>query len=172
MCAPAYFNTMSIINSTYFEVPQRQAPKSGIINLQTYIEKYEPEILKDCLGVELYRVVTADVLPYEVRISKLVNGEDYINGDLVEYKGLKNMIADYVYMKLIADLGLTLTLGGVVAAKPTDSNNAGVSGIMYRVDSQVYEAFYECQQYLSLHASTYPEWQFQTYTKGYSQYGI
>lgn len=78
-----------------------------LISITPWIEEYEKDILVKLLGIKLYNLLQADLVngvPQAQIYKDLVNGVDSFEFQTVdgyevtvEYKGLKNLIAYYVY---------------------------------------------------------------------------
>lgn len=113
---------MSFIDNTYF-VRGINLTSQQLDNITAYITEYEPEILKKLLGVTLYTELIDDLseagVPQTEKFVNLVNGVSSfefttISGyDVVtEYKGLKKLIAYYVYYQYRnINESLTTTVG-------------------------------------------------------------
>lgn len=97
---------MSLINTSYF-IKDISLPVGVNSNLTNEIKKYEPEILKQLLGYELWKLVAAYGDSSPQRIKDIVEGKEYdvsYNGrdQTIKWNGLKNtelisLIAYYVY---------------------------------------------------------------------------
>jgi len=98
---------MSLIDTSYF-IKDVNIPVGDNSNLGNDITKFEPEILKQLLGYELWKLVDAyNASTSPQRIKDLVEGKEYTvsynsRDQLIKWNGLKNsnkisLIAYYVY---------------------------------------------------------------------------
>lgn len=171
---------MSLIDDTYFSIDV-VIPSNDDSEIQAYIDRYEPEILKSLLGYELYKLVAAyNVLTSPQRIKDLVEGKEYeYNGMTIKWNGLINtekisLIAYYVYYKWLEVNGTQV--GSVGLTVPMQENSQPISHIAdqarvwnemlkyygklpsyFHIEQPYYESAY---LFLTEHEDDYPEWEF------------
>lgn len=167
---------MSLIDKTYF-IGEVSLPKSDFDAIETYISRFEPEVLTSLLGYELYSKlsVVSLVEPYK----SLIEGAEYsveYNGrtTLVKWNGLKNdnkksLIAYYVYVYYLRKIISSVQSVGTVKAKQENSSLANPFGKILAawvsfeslygsvLDSILIPSAYN---YLNAHKTNFPEWIF------------
>jgi len=161
---------MSLIDSTYF-VKDINIPDSDYSDIDSYIERYEKEILIKLLGYELWKLVNAyDPTTSEQRIKDLVEGKEWTySGNLIKWNGFKNddkisLIAYYVYYWYVRNKNVNFQTTGTQKAK--NENSAAASPV--QLLSQAWDRLGNLYQYdaesayffLNEHSSDYPEWDF------------
>lgn len=165
---------MSLIDGSYFNL-DINTPDNEYQNIQEFIDRYEPEILKQLLGLELYRLVIAEN-PSEQRILDLRDGKDYVVDDVTyRWNGLINdekisIISYYVfYWYVRINLSETSSIGQVQVM----SENANIANPSLKIQSawinleQLYGSAYYPTNYESAYGflnenkDIYPEWEFQ-----------
>ncbi len=120
----------TIIDSTYFK-NELTLPSDGI-DVQPYINEHEPDILDKTLGVELAdEFVAALAGTPATKWTDLRDGKVYDISTTKKgrYKGIKLIIADYVFDKIIADKQGEATSSGV---KSGLSENADKTSPRYK----------------------------------------
>jgi hypothetical protein len=66
--------------------------------LQSFINEYEPEIIKSILGQKMFNTINTAVEPYSAELATLINGGAYtVDGVDYQFKGLKWITAGFVY---------------------------------------------------------------------------
>ena len=115
----------TIIDNTYF-TNELKLPIDNI-NTQSYINKHEPDVLDKTLGVELADEFTAALdggSPAQKWVD-LRDGKVYtdFSDDKQRYKGIKVIIADYVFNKIVADRQNWTTDSGVKIAMADNAEN-------------------------------------------------
>lgn len=117
----------TIINNTYFINELTLPVDSGQINVQSYIDKHEPDILDGTLGVELADEFTTALAgtPAQKWLD-LRDGVVYTDSadNQQRYKGIKLIIADYVFDKIVADKQTYTTDSGVKRGGTENAENA------------------------------------------------
>jgi len=112
---------MSIISPTIFSSAELKLPIDNINDIQVYIDKHEPDILRQILGYSLYKafITGLDVATPDQKWIDLRDGSEYTDssGDLEKYDGISIIIADYVYYKIISNIQNNPTDSGVVSAE-------------------------------------------------------
>ena len=104
----------TIINNTYF-TNELKLPVDNI-NVQSFINKHEPIILRKILGYALYKEFSAALASSPAqKWLDLRDGVEYTDslGYLQKYDGIYLIIADYVFNKIIASLQSEATDSGV-----------------------------------------------------------
>lgn len=113
----------TIINNTYFE-NELSLPIDNI-NVQLFIDEHEPIVLRKLLGYALYKEFKAalDGGTPDQKWIDLRDGVEYIDnsGNLQKYDGLKIIITEYVFIKIVRDKQNHTTDSGV---KIDSSDNA------------------------------------------------
>lgn len=165
---------MTLIDSSYFTI-DTNAPDNKYVQVQSYIDRYEPEILKKLLGLELFRLVM-DETTIEQRIIDLRDGVDYdVDGVLHHWNGLKNedeisLIAYYVYYWYLRLSITDTTTQGEVQVNPENANIANMSLKIQGVWISLEDLYgSECRPdnyesafgYLNYFKELYPEWHFE-----------
>lgn len=177
---------MSLIDDTYF-TNDIQIPVSKYDTIQSYIDRYEPQILIDLLGYELYNLVKGyDPLTAEQRIIDLVEGVDYtVNGHLCRWGGLINidkisLVAYYVFFKWATEKETIATRAANIKIKNENADNVSyeVKAIasynkMLRLYGYSIEPHYSQSAYafFKAKADDYPELLF-TEKKPLNTYGL
>ncbi len=110
-------------------------------DLDTYITTYQESLLKQFLGEDLYNALDDNYNPSTTtdKWYKLVNGDTYekVSGDntfTIKYKGVKGLLADFVYFYYKGDNATSTTGGGEVVST---YENSTVS----KVDRKAIRAF-------------------------------
>jgi uncharacterized protein YggL (DUF469 family) len=170
---------MSLIDQTYFVGTLSIANTDNVAileRLQYFIDKYEPELLQDIFGYELYKLLAAELQAeeddslssYSTRFERLVNGCEYdgMDGRLKKWNGLFfmldsvpcSLIANYVYWHWLKDQS-TQTVGLGEAA--TQAQNAVLVSPMIkmnRVWNEMSRTTQELCYFLQSNRNDYPEW--------------
>lgn len=167
----------NLIDKTYF-VNDIVLPKNDWDNIESFITRFEPEVLTSLLGYTLYKAMLAapTVDPYK----NLVDGVEYsidYNGNtrLVKWNGLKNdksisLIAYYVYCEYLRSRVTTTQQVGETLSNLENSKNADIFSKLGSAHARLNELYgYEYQDklvpsaynFLSEHEDDYPEWEFE-----------
>lgn len=165
---------MSLIDGSYFNL-DINTPDNEYQNIQEFIDRYEPEILKQLLGLELYRLVIEET-PTEQRILDLRDGVDYdVDGVTYHWNGLINddqisLIAYYVYYYYVRfNMSENSTIGQV-KVKPENGSVANpsltVQDAWTRLEQLYGSAYYptayeSAYGFLNYFKDIFPEWIFQ-----------
>lgn len=113
-------------------------------NLTKYIDKYEPKLIKDVLGNDLYEAYKAD--PTAARFVALV-------------PYLKPAIVDYVYYYYVEDNGGNLLLGaGAGSPKKTNAVTVSPWPMMVKSWNEMVEYNKETNKFLDDNKTIYPEY--------------
>ncbi len=109
-------------------------------DLDAYITQYQEILLKKFLGEHLYNLLDTnyvadngdkwDLLVKGDTYTKEYNGNDYT----IKYKGLKVMLADFIYFYYKSELATQATEGGEVVSNYKNSTNS-------KVDRKAIKAF-------------------------------
>lgn len=112
----------NLIDNTYFiddiMLPGKLIDGSTLSIIDTYITKYEKEVLMALLGYDLYKDLIAN--PSEAKWVAFTEGEEYTVGEhTVKWNGLTNsdkisFIAYYVYFHVMRDLVTSTTTAGEI----------------------------------------------------------
>lgn len=111
---------MAIVDLNDF-VGEIKLPKTSFSDIDKYIEQCEEDVLINLLGAELYGLFKADLttsepqIPQTDRFIKLFN-PFYIDKDdlIVCSKGMKKMLAQFIYFEFIRDLQYEQTASGTM----------------------------------------------------------
>lgn len=136
-----------IIDSSYFtngelfipnnkDLSARPVGSPSVVNaLDTFIDKYERDLLLNALGVTLYNELISQFTDGVLNVGALqkwkdlVDGSDYtINGKVYRWDGLRgyakqSLIAFYVYCNYMRNNESTYTTTGVVQNTANNANN-------------------------------------------------
>jgi len=164
---------MSLIDKTYF-TQEISIPDDKYNTELDLINKYEPEILKKLLGLELYRKVI-DLSNVDTEIVAIREGSDYtVNDVLYRWNGLINsekisLISYYVFYWYVRKKSSETSTIGEVLGSPENSVNYNSAYKMmeawqnakYLYGSAEHPTNYEsAYSYLTANIDDYPEWHF------------
>lgn len=168
---------MSLIDASYFNF-EVNTPVNKYNNLQDFINRFEPEILKKLLGLDLYRKVTdPENAAYATQeIIDLREGVDYsVDGVLYRWNGLINeekisLISYYVFYWFIRlNLSETSSNGEVQISL----ENASIANVSLKLQDiwdrleNLYGSICNPKNYQSAYkflnefSDDYPTWEFQ-----------
>ena len=166
---------MSLIDQTYF-TNEIQIPSSKYETIQSFIDRYEKQVLIDLFGYGLYKLIKDyDPLTSEQRITDIIKGKDFtLNGFEARWNGLINedkvsLIAYYVYFKWASEKQVISTRAAGI--KPALENGENVSYELkaiaaYNMMMQLYghrsqdSNYPSAFRFMTENHSIYPEWQF------------
>lgn len=156
----------NLINTTYFangiDLPQRADDEINSVDINAYIEQYEPEFLQRAWGYSFYKLYTANSSAQ--RFQDLVGGKDYVvDGITYRWNGLINSqkispIAYYVYW-MYRKYNATHTANTAETVSNVE-NSTTVSPIDKQVAAwrEMVKLVKSMYAYLHANADTYPEW--------------
>jgi len=162
---------MSLIDSTYFVKDINLPTGSAYTDIDSYITRYEKEILIKLLGYELWKLVDAyDPTTSDQRIKDLVEGKEWTYNDtLIKWNGFKNddkvsLIAYYVYYWYVRNRNVNFQTTGTQKAK--NENSVMASPVLSL--TQAWTRLENLYQYdpesayffLNENSDDYPEWDF------------
>lgn len=128
-------------------------------SVQSFIDKYEPLLLRKLLGVKMYADLLAgsEVDPVDPKWVKLLDGSDYDNGAKHWY-GLRILIADYVYWFFMFDYNVHTVQVGV--AKPKSENATPASPVhkMVRAWNEFVDLTCEMHDFIRSNEADYPDY--------------
>jgi len=121
----------NLIDNTYFigdiMLPNKLTDGGNLSNIDTYIAKYERQVLINMLGYDLYKALKAqidsDPQTFTDPWTDFVNGAEYSVGDYtIKWNGLINsdkqsFIAYYIYFYYMRDLITSTTSSGEILSK-------------------------------------------------------
>lgn len=123
----------NLIDKAYF-IADIMLPKGDYDSIETYITRFEKEVLTYLLGYELYAALIAGAAnePYK----SLLDGKVYEisqNGKTkkVKWGGLKTLIAYYVYCEYLRNKVVSIQQVGSVMSKQENSNIASITGRVF-----------------------------------------
>jgi hypothetical protein len=170
----------TLTDPTYFIEPIN-FPNGLDNNLQQSIDTYEPKVLKDLLGYELYKEVAAYSGTSDQRIIDLVEGKDYsvdYNGrsQLIRWNGLINvekesLITFFAYYWMQRDRETQSGNVGELKAEQQNSSIASANATAVRSYNLMIDLYgYEGQciiepsafNFLTNFIDDYPEWIFKS----------
>lgn len=165
---------MSFIDNKYFKddiiLPEEKYDEP----IQSFIERYEPEILKKLFGYELYKLISADEV-VDQRLIDLIDGAEYtVNDHTYKWIGLKNdenisLIAYYIYYWVRRNKISETTSFSEVENAHENAVNVGASMKIqnaWRRLQQLYgsvkypDDYESCYAYMKQREEDYPEWIF------------
>lgn len=159
----------NIIDTSFFyqqlAVPQITDP--GVSNeLVMFIKDYEPSLLTNLLGYELYKAYLA--LPGAARMVNLLSGDEFVNrcGELTKWKGLvfidgslkKSLIANHVYYWFTRNQATNSTSGGEKTTKSENSVEASPRFKQSRAWNEMVDFNLSLREYLLVNSDVYPEY--------------
>ncbi len=166
---------MAIIQESDFTGEYKIA-KDCYNNLDSYIEKYENQLLVQLLGAELYDLFIADLtpitpqVPQDVRFLAIFNSFNLDDGNcLLTSEGIKTMLIQYVYFFILRDNLNVKTATGTVRMQNENSSAPSYNNFnlveAYNSSITNYKAI---QWYICDNSDTYPEYngQFQDFING------
>lgn len=152
-----------IIDASYFygqlSIPQI-TDAAVIANLNWFINEYEPKLLTNLLGYELYKFTVDN--PSDADVLKLINGTDY--GDNKHWNGLKfgtsplkkSLIANYVYYWWMRNNMSQTTIGGEKESKAENAIGSSPRYKMVRAWNDMVEMNIQLRDYLNASLEFYP----------------
>jgi hypothetical protein len=158
---------MPIIDTSYFygDLSIAQIENEAVeANVKRFIKQYEPELLTELFGYELYKNYLAGVAT-EQKYKDILNGKEYTNraGKLSKWNGLKNTtlsqspIANYLYYWYLRDQASVTTGTGEKTANAQNASNASPRTKMARAWNQMVKWNCELVEFLLSNQSDYPE---------------
>jgi hypothetical protein len=145
-------------------------------NLESYIEKYENELLVQLLGAELYGLFIADLtaitpqVPQDVRFLAIFNPFNTDDRNcLLTSQGIKTMLIQYVYFFILRDNLNVKTATGTVRMQ--NENSSAPSYNLFNLVEAYNDSinnFKAVQWYVGDNPDTYPEenMQFKDFING------
>lgn len=137
--------------------------------IEAYINEYEPDFLRDLLGVELYDLFVADLdpitgLPVTARFLDIYNAI-YLDDDscIRISKGMKEMLKGFVYFNIVRDSDFHNTISGNV--KNEFSNASSVTTIQMGLNERYNVAlgyYNTIQWFICENSADYPEYNGQS----------
>lgn len=130
--------------------------------LSDYIDKYEPQVLQDLLGCDLYDLFAADVVdfvPVTARFLDLYNPFCIDDGSCIyRSEGMKDMVLGVIYFYFVRDLEPKVTTGGVKLNKVETSDKAefGKHDIYSRYNESI-ESYQAIRWYICENSADYTE---------------
>jgi len=174
------------IDSTYF-ILDVNIPDSDYSDLDVYMGKYMPEILRKLLGYELAAyVLLYDPVTSPTRIKEFVEGVEYeIDDFTVRWNGLINddlisLVAYYVYYWYTRNKAQNLQATGMMALQSENALPASPTIKLVNAWSRMIELygysgqdsyFGSAYNFLLEHDDDYPEWIF-THLETVNTWGI
>jgi hypothetical protein len=158
---------MPLIDTSYFygDLSIAQITNEAVeANVQRFIKQYEPELLADLLGYELYKNYLAGVATVQ-KYKDIRDGKEYTNraGKLAKWRGLKNnsisqsLIANYVYYWYLRNEASITTGTGEKTANAQNASNASPRVKMTRAWNQMAKWNMELVEFLVSNQTDYPE---------------
>lgn len=163
---------MAFIDYTYF-INEIDVPANiiGSDNFVSVINRYEPSVLKDLLGYELYKALLADLdvsgNPQTQRFVDLVNGAEYSTDDILyKWTGFANTekvspLSMWVYWRYRMDNDTFYSSASQqVRGMTENSNTVSNASHLVSVYNQMIDLFNLAYDFLYENTDDYPEWEF------------
>lgn len=154
---------MAYVDETYF-ILDINIPSHPESDLDLYIDRFEKEILKVLLGLELYDLLSTET---SQRITDLIEGKTYTVADRqIRWNGFQNddkisLISHYTYCMILKDdLAILHNQAGLLKLVSDNAQNASPVPKYTDIWNKMYELYMSCYNFLIEHDSTYPEWEF------------
>ena len=157
---------MALIDQTYF-ILDLSLPLDNYSDIDLYIDRYEPEILRELLGIELANLVLSyDPATSDQRIIDLVKGGTYSDetGKVRYWDGLvndgkKSLIANYVYTKYLQDKLSTTTTSGEILGAVENAVHISPAMKYWRATRKLVEMATDMFGFIEANESDYPEFE-------------
>lgn len=157
-------------------VGEYKISKNCFLDLELYIEKYEPYYLKLLLGADLYALFKADLtavdpqIPQTTRFLSIFNSftsdED---GCVRDSEGIRKMLVQFIYFRFVRESSHFNTAAGQVVNNVEVSSNTPYAGYnLMEAYNQGIKNFQTIQWYIRDNDDVYPEenMQFLDYESG------
>ena len=159
----------NLIDRTYFVGEINLPPNvlQGVpASIDSYITRYEREVLEMLLGYDLYKLLKAeiDAAVYTTIWDNLVNGAEYVSGsNTYKWRGLINddkqsMIAYYVYYQFVKDNINTLESIGTVTGMSENSSRVPADGLLIKAWNNFVDQYILATEFMLINHSDYPLW--------------
>lgn len=178
----------NLIDKDYF-IGEINLPKNDFDNIELFITRREPIVLKNLLGYDEYKAMidgTANS-PYK----ELIEGAEYevqYNGNTrtVKWNGLQNedkisLLAYYVYCYYMRNLVSSTQSVGETKSKQENSYNADIYAKVLAADT-LFEELYgyygqdklvpSAYNYLYAHKDDFPNWEFTDMQANFNSHGL
>lgn len=139
----------NLIDSTYF-VRDRNLPEQLLADIDDQIEKHQKDVLKMLVGYDEYKLL-------EATDELIVGGEYDFGGFTVEYEGVKDMIAYYVYYQIIKESFQNVEGAGVAIAMLENATKVSPTEKLVSSWNKFVDYYIEAQRYLLQHTSDFPK---------------
>jgi hypothetical protein len=158
----------NIIDTTYFVI-DRQLPVDEVKSLTSYITEFEPEILEQVMGYDLYKVFLAGLTGTpESKWTDLLNGKEYtIDGIYYNWRGLSNakkqsLIANYVFFKYTESGMYSVNGTGIRLANSENADSLDKKPLQCLVYNRMVDMIKEMDKFITamndIDALTYPNY--------------
>jgi hypothetical protein len=129
-------------------------------DLQSYIDRYETKLLVELFGKALYDLWngSTDAIYTTLTAPLIFQSENCCSGKVYESKGIKEMLAGFIYWEYERDIYTQRTLNG--SMKQTSENGEDSSHAMSNLHGRYDEAletYNAIQAYIEENSSIYPE---------------
>lgn len=134
----------------------------------TYIERYEPILLAELLGVELYNLFIVDIelpLPDEIYTKLKEPFMEQPNCEILNSYGIVDMLCGFIYFLWLRDEKVQQTINGGAKLKGENSERSGDSDLFQRYNESV-DTYKAIQSYIMENSDVYPT--FKGIEKGYA----
>lgn len=160
-----------IIDYTYFQGGFTPVAQVGYAEVRDrfnkFIEQYEPVLLRELLGVEMYAQVlaAAAIEPPAAPWAALLDGADYVgeDGNTYHWAGLrnpiKNPITAYVYYQWMSTAGPILTGSGTVMPKNENATRSSPINLAVPAWNDMVDMNYQLFRFLEANKADYPTWE-------------
>lgn len=151
---------MSIIADTDFIGKYQIALTTfNAANVQLYIDRYEPMLMRELLGVELFDLYEAGITGIDPIYEKLRDAfiEQLDNGKILESKGVVDMLTGFIYFYFSRDQYTQQTSAGAVKNKGENSTNASFAMSMLNSRwNEALDTYQAIQDYIRENIDVYP----------------
>lgn len=161
---------MALIDTSYFygDLSIAQITEDSVDTVvKRFIALYEPEVLTNLMGYELYKNYLAGVTAGTQKYKDVRDGKEYTNrmGRLSKWRGLKqklgsdsfSLVANYVYFQYIKDQASSTTGTGEKISNAQNAIGTSPRFKMVRAWNQMARWNWELVEFLLSNQSDYPE---------------
>lgn len=153
---------MALIDKTYFAY-DISLPAGNYSDIDGWIARLEPEILKELLGADLATLIINYSESSEQRVKDIVEGKNFTIDDVTyKWDGLVNsqkrsLLAFYVYCQYLRYNVTTTTATGERKAKNENSNPVDQSVKFWRAFQKYFAEAETLLKFIDANISVYPE---------------
>ena len=138
--------------------------------IESYIDAYEENYLRELLGVNLFNSYKADVVNHlPVTASYLtITNPLFVeqSGYSIVSNGIKDMLLGFIFFEYVRDNKIKQSMSGSVVNGVDSSNNDFTQEFLFQRYNESIDIYKNIQLYIELNKATYPT--YNGFTKGYS----